>query len=455
MVGENLVKKQYITIVLILLCLTIEVIPLCNSLVSPPQAEWNRTYSQDGFGLFGYSVLQTTGDGYLVGGMKAQKDYQRGLGDFWVNETSLLVKTDSLGNWQWNKTYLNIPWISYLSQTEDNGYVFCNGGTVFTNYGLSQSNPTYFCKIDSLGNTQWNITFPFYEKSVIQTNDQGYLVLGASSYYNSELADLVKLSSVGTVELDVHYNLTKLFGYYSQFSAAIAVNSNYLICGNNDTNGLILMTNSNGNILWNRTTSFSSESNLQKGTKFLNVFETNDKGLLLFGNYKEDKWDGFILKIDATGNSEWNLTYSSESLGGYATEDLRFISVIRMGEDDYVITASRGDEYDLEQFFTMKVSGLGELEWVTGGFPSSSAVLTSDGGYAFAGIKISDSAFSWERNPNLWLAKITHDNSTSPESTSKLNKPTPDSDFLITAGIAIGAIIIVAIIVYKKGHRKK
>jgi hypothetical protein len=455
MVGVNLLKKQFITIVLILLCLTIEIIPSCNSLVSPPQAEWNRTYSQDGFGFFGFSVLQTSEGGYLVGGMKAQKEYQRGRGDFWVNETALLVKTDSLGDWQWNKTYLNIPWISYLSQTWDNGYVFCNGGTVFTNYGLSQSNPTYFYKIDSLGNTHWNITFPFYEKSVIQTNDQGYLVLGYSSYYNSEFADLVKLSSIGTVELDAHYNLTELFGYYSQLSTAIAIDSNYLICGNNDTNGFILLTNSNGNILWNRTISFSSESNIKKETMFTNVFETSDKGLLLFGNYKEDNWDGFILKIDANGNHEWDLSYSSEALGGYASEDLRFISVTRMGEDDYVLTASRGDDYDLEQFFTMKVSGLGELEWVTGGFPSSSAVLTSDGGYAFVGIKISDSAFSWERNPNLWLAKITHDASTSPESTTKPNKPAPDSENLITAGIAISAIVIVTIIVYRKVHRKK
>src|SRR6185295_3800992 len=105
--------------------------------------------------------------------------------DYWI------VKTDSLGNKQWDKDFggTGIDWLYSVIQTADGGYLL--GGTSYSDSSGDKSENSrgvsdyWIVKLDSLGNKQWDKDFggfaddPF--TALIQTADNGY-VLGGHSY---------------------------------------------------------------------------------------------------------------------------------------------------------------------------------------------------------------------------------------------------------------------------------
>lgn len=64
-----------------------------------------------------------------------------------------LVKTDSNGNAQWNLTYggTKDDWANSLIQASDSGYVLAG----YTNSDV-ENQSTWIVKVDSLGNMQWS-----------------------------------------------------------------------------------------------------------------------------------------------------------------------------------------------------------------------------------------------------------------------------------------------------------
>ena len=81
----------------------------------PPATEWNRTYGGASSDR-AWSMVQTFDGGYAVAGWT--QSFGAGLDDFW------LVKTDSAGNMQWNRTYggANPDEARSVVQTDDGGY---------------------------------------------------------------------------------------------------------------------------------------------------------------------------------------------------------------------------------------------------------------------------------------------------------------------------------------------
>ena len=77
--------------------------------------------------------------------------YGAGDHDFW------LVKTDSNGNMQWNKTYggssTEAP--SSVVQTKDGGYALA-GNTVTSSAGIPPNDDFWLVKTESNGNMQWS-----------------------------------------------------------------------------------------------------------------------------------------------------------------------------------------------------------------------------------------------------------------------------------------------------------
>jgi hypothetical protein len=59
---------------------------------------WSRTYGGTDWD-FAYSLAATSDGGYTIGGYTGDIDFWFGNHDFW------LVKTDVLGNMEWNRTY--------------------------------------------------------------------------------------------------------------------------------------------------------------------------------------------------------------------------------------------------------------------------------------------------------------------------------------------------------------
>ena len=154
-----------------------------------PLVEWSKTYggtSNDEAD----SVIQTADGGYALVGETSS--FGAGTYDVW------LVKTDANGNMQWSKTYggTNIDDGTSLVQTSDEGYaVACR------QYSLGAGNGDFWLiKSDSLGNVEWDMTFGEKDTdlsfSVIVTQDGGYAVAGSTSSFGAGAEDvwLIKLA---------------------------------------------------------------------------------------------------------------------------------------------------------------------------------------------------------------------------------------------------------------------
>lgn len=120
----------------------------------------------------GYCVQQTSDKGYIVTGYTASSG--SGLDDLY------LIKTDSLGNEIWSKTFGG-------SGRDYGNYVteMSNGGFIITGYTLSYgagSEDLWLLKIDANGNKIWDTTYGGAQSDIgnciKKTSDGGYIIAG-------------------------------------------------------------------------------------------------------------------------------------------------------------------------------------------------------------------------------------------------------------------------------------
>ncbi|PVX23030.1 MAG: hypothetical protein CW716_13130, partial [Candidatus Bathyarchaeum sp.] len=134
---------------------------------------WSQTYGGPG-DEHAEAVVQANDGGYAILGHTTS--FGAGEKDCW------LIKTDAFGNMEWNKTYGGTEWDfgQSLIQTSDGGYVIV-GSTASFGAG---NDDCWLIKTNSEGNTEWNKTYGGTEmdfgQSLIQTSDGGYVIAGAT-----------------------------------------------------------------------------------------------------------------------------------------------------------------------------------------------------------------------------------------------------------------------------------
>nr|MBC8415199.1 hypothetical protein [Candidatus Cloacimonadota bacterium] len=161
-----------------------------------------------------------------VGGFKSTPDH-----DFW------LIKTDRNGNLEWEQTYdLGIDQVKEIRKTSDNGYILAG-----TTHSFSGENLDFWLvKTDSLGNEEWNQTYGGNEyefaNSVIQDYDNGYLVTGGTFSFGSGLEDiwLIKTDEFGNMQWDIFFGEED--NYETAISMQLTSDGNYILAGNVNTN---------------------------------------------------------------------------------------------------------------------------------------------------------------------------------------------------------------------------
>ncbi|GMU99110.1 MAG: hypothetical protein AMXMBFR51_18460 [Ignavibacteriota bacterium] len=126
---------------------------------------WFKTYGTAG-NDGGYGISKTSDGGYIITG-------QYNWSGLW------LLKVDASGDTMWTKVFGGNNFEEGVSviETDDNGYIVCGHSSSFGNGELD----VYVIKTDSAGNLQWQKTYGgsgYDEGRSILKRDNGYLVLG-------------------------------------------------------------------------------------------------------------------------------------------------------------------------------------------------------------------------------------------------------------------------------------
>ena len=135
--------------------------------------EWEKKFGGGLSSERGLSGQETNDGGYIIGGYTSLS-----------GNDMLIIKTNEQGDSLWSNTFGggSDEVCASIQQTDDNGYILAGYTTTFGSGQLD----VYLVKTDSVGNLLWNRTFGTLGSdrgySVQQTTDGGYIITGFTSY---------------------------------------------------------------------------------------------------------------------------------------------------------------------------------------------------------------------------------------------------------------------------------
>lgn len=357
--------------------------------------EWQKCLGGSGQYDYGFSIEQTTDQGYIVAGSTMANDGDvsgnHGWADIWV------VKLNNSGSIEWQKCLggSSYEWPRSIQQTEDGGYIVAGttesvDGDVTGNHG---NKDYWIVKLDSLGILIWQkcLGGTAYDggESIQQTFDGGYIVAGGGGGFDtltcthgSTDAWITKLSDLGNIEWQ-----KCLGGTGSEVAHAIkqTADSGYIVANetysnDGDVSGnhgygdyWIVKLNTVGSIQWQKCLGGSlydwPESIWQTadgGFVVAGLTNSNDGNVSGFNGGNSDFW---IVKLDSLGNTFWQ-----KCLGGTGNDGAE--SIQQTADDGFIITGFTssndndvsglhgfGNTYD---FWVVKIKdGIGVEEVIT------------------------------------------------------------------------------------------
>lgn len=159
--------------------------------------QWDKSFGGTNDDL-GYSIKQSNDGGYIIAGTSFLYKYgdQRDWDCF-------VVKIDSNSNLQWQKAYggTGEDCAYSIQQTDDSGYIFSgysnsDDGEVSGNNG---NDDYWIVKLDVNGNLQWQKSLGGSwnddARSIVQTNDGGYIIAGYSQSNDGDVSGHHDISS--------------------------------------------------------------------------------------------------------------------------------------------------------------------------------------------------------------------------------------------------------------------
>ncbi|MEP6675050.1 MAG: T9SS type A sorting domain-containing protein [Ferruginibacter sp.] len=301
-------KKNFI----LLLCL---VILSLNAHAQAP-VEWQKLFGGAGTdGFDDYNIKQTTDGGYILSGTSSSFSSNSGTLTGFINmggDDGWIIKVDASGNTSWQKLLggANDDGLYSVQQTTDGGYIVAgisgssNTGTlagINNNGGIDG----WILKLDAAGNTLWQKLLGGanndYIFSIRETPDGGFIATGQANSSNS-----------GTLT---------------------GINNN-----GGPFDGWVIRLDASGNTIWQKLLGGDNDDALRESK------QTSDGGYIVVGFSNSGSGsgtlagltnhgghDGWILKLDAAGNTSWQ-----KLLGG---NDEEYFNSVDQATDGGYITA--------------------------------------------------------------------------------------------------------------------
>jgi predicted secreted protein len=253
---------------------------------------WDRTFggfvSSSGDGA--WSVVEADDGGFVTTGYTSS--FGAGGTDLW------LIKTDSWGNQLWDRSYGGPKDEVGMSlvQTRDEGYMVA-GRT--ESYGSGEDD-IWLLKVDSEGSEQWNRTFGGEKDDVglqvLEAGD-GYVIVGRTESFGSKKkAFLLKIDSEGREIWEKTYGEES-----SGISVQTTTDGGFIIAGRSEMgvsgrDALLIKTDSSGNKQWMMPLGGLGDD---IGTY---IVQSPDDGYVMSGitnSYRSGAEDAWIVKLAA------------------------------------------------------------------------------------------------------------------------------------------------------------
>lgn len=355
--------------------------------------QWTKalggTYSE-----LGCSIKQEVNGDYIICGTVFSNDgdvtNHHGGSDFWM------VKLNSTGTLIWQKTYggSGAEDAREMQKTSDGGYIAC-GFTTSNNGDVTGYHGDYdywIVKTDSNGTLQWQKTLggsgDDQANSIAQTADGGYIVSGWTSSSNGDVTSfngcydawVVKLSSTGQLQWQKTYGTNNCeLGFPIKKTA----DNGFIIAAKQLNNAWIIKINETGTIQWQKTIGGTDIDEIN------NIIQVNDGGYLATGRSHSTNGDltgipgigkSWVFKLDSTGGIVWQKKIGGSNMeygnGIIQDTDNDIIVSGNTQSSDGDITGFHGGYSDLLiyklTFDPLSVSNFDEKEFILYPNPASS-----------------------------------------------------------------------------------
>lgn len=354
-----------------------------------PEIEWDKSLGGSNHDQSN-SIATTSDSGYIIAGFTDSFD-----ADYFI------IKMDSGGNEEWS-TQLGGYYDDYayfVQQTLDNGFLvvgssYSNDGDVTGHHGFEGEKTDYWIvKLDSLGDLQWQKSFggTGFDQALssIQVDDGSYLIAGYSASFDGDVvgnhgsADywIIKIDTIGILIWQKCFGGTSTDNPYSLIGTEddeiIVVgqssSNNFDVSGNHggyDT--WVVKIDNTGNLIWQKCFGGSDD---EFGPDIKQSF---DKGYILSANSNSNdgdvsghhgawgEWwqnDAWVFKIDSVGNFEWGKSFGS-------TADDRINSIDIATDGGFLLGATAGwPDGDVigyignDDFWPIKIDSVGNIIW--------------------------------------------------------------------------------------------
>ncbi|MBF0520688.1 MAG: hypothetical protein HQK92_13320 [Nitrospirae bacterium] len=369
-----------------------------------------------------YTIAKTSDGGFIIGGYT--ESFGQGKRDI------LLVKMNKLNEIDWQYTYggADIDNVQSVKQTTDGGYIAAGYTKSFGAGGFDM----WVLKLNSNGQITWQYTYggsdTDYAKSVEQTTDGGYIVLGYTGSSGAGLHDIwvLKLNPDGTIKWQKTYGTPDVENSYAIRQTS---DGGYIISGNkvrvsdDIVEILFIKLDSDGLVKWSKTYGKGGQS------FSFSTQETTDGGYIVSGYsnaFGAGGMDVWVFKLNKSGDTEWQKSY------GGTGNDYAY-SVIQTSDGGYLVTGSTNSfgsgGYDM---WVLKLKSEGSIAWQNayGGKNDDSATSYSAYETASWGYIVSGNTKSYGvGGADFWVVTIASDG-TSGTFTTKTNATAANTDVI-------------------------